>query len=860
VYSLRGDRHRLLDSSQHAHSHSYTSDTSNDLVSTLQNISICSQSSTMDEHRCGLALDGNIGTFAMTLEHRGRWPWYELDMGTMTYVAYVKIWIASLSTQSNNAPLMLTATNSSIIGVSKNHARDLLSMAFSANVNASFKHSVEVTIGRTARFLVIQRRDVGVLAIAEIQLLGRQTCGNGTCVHGLCQRVNSSHETCACDPGYMGPTCSQVNPSFRPPSSDQPPSVSDCFRVSLMYLEYPTRLTPSPQIVWLAAATAFGSLGTCFLALLFRIMCSSQVPGSKEVEQVRAIIRSKNKKSSSTSKHIMMAPLLRRHQGHEPAIAFMFASPKVHCRPVFSQGNASGRLSNGSQERVVLTPLTQLDIAAESDRLLHTVHRSSIPVHLDAIPLTEVSLRCILSQGMHEVIHLSCHCHGSSLIMEDEDGAAHIMDADALNRIFQINSGLNNLRVLLLNGCGSSQVASSLTIEGCAVIATKDRVTDEAALKFTHHFYLSLLCAQKNIDDAFIIARDALSGSSSYGENFVLLSSSRSNVQRRAFRNHGVGDFSSSRRPPSNRSRVPLPPDDKIEKSSDVYRVIQALRHRRVMVIRGLGGIGKSTVASEVARFISLRRSCPSPDCFYSDGVLWVPLPSHKSVTAAEVIRRLKVVTEGHASFDVELTQENPGTTDDQVAAFDRSCKYDSLCEDVVASMKKSKFLKGVIIIDQCDEVVTSQEFYSCLSYLLHELPHVRVLLTSRMSPFSTHVAPDGYDCYFRPIEISIAPLTSTESARLFLHRAQRSITLEEVLEIVDPCVLAPQSCNKEKERSKSPDIVLEETLAKTRVIAALCGHPLRISQVAATVASPQRKLSDVDTELENFSPSNGGN
>lgn len=833
--SLRGDRQ--LVGSELMHHQSSVGATSNDAFSTLHNMSLCSQSSTMDDHTCMLALDGNIGTFAMTLEHHGVWPWFELDMGSMNYVAYVKIWIASLPSQSNNAPLMLTATNSSIIGVSKNHARDLLSLAFSANVNASFKHSVEVAVRRSARFLVIQRRDVGVLAIAEIKLVGRPSCGNSTCVHGLCQRVNSSYEICACNPGFMGAACTEINPSYKPPSSDQ-----------------------TPSIIWLAAATAFGSLGTCFLALLCRIMCSSHTSFAGEnALKRRAMLRSKNKKTTHSSKQVMLAPLLYSHQGHEPAIAFMFASPKVHCRPVSAQGKPDGNLSRrDSEERVVLTPLTQLNIEAESDRLLHTVRRSSIPVHLDAFPLTEVSLRCVLSQGMHEVIHLSCHCHGSSLIMEDKDGAAHIMEADALNRIFQINLGSNNLRVLLLNGCGSSHVASSLNIEGCAVIATKDRVTDEAAMKFTHHFYLSLLCAQKNIDDAFIIAKDALSGSSLCGENFILLSSSRANVQRRAFRNHGAGDFSASRRPPSNRSRIPLPPDDKIEKSSDVYRIIQALRHRRVMVIRGEGGIGKTTVASEVARFISLRRSCPSPDCFFPDGVLWVPLPAKKSVTAAEVIHRWKAsIEENAANFstsDLQLLNKIRGRAKGTALLYDEGRGCDSLCEDVVMLMKRNKLLKGVVIIDQCDEVVTSQRFYSCLSYLLHELPHMRVLLTSRRSPFSTHFASDGYDCYFRPMEMDIAPLTCTEAARLFLHRAQRSITLDEVLEIVGPCSDVPKSLNIIKERSKSPKIVLEETLAKTRVIAALCGHPLRISQVAATVASPQRKLSDVDTELEKIS------
>ena len=44
---------------------------------------------------------------------------------------------------------------------------------------------------------------------------------------------------------------------------------------------------------------------------------------------------------------------------------------------------------------------------------------------------------------------------------------------------------------------------------------------------FSHHFYMSLLCAQKHIDESFAIAKDALIIGYGKGkaDNFVLLSS-----------------------------------------------------------------------------------------------------------------------------------------------------------------------------------------------------------------------------------------------------------------------------------------------------------------------------------------------
>merc|ERR1711871_798035 len=670
------------------------------------------------------------------------------------------------------------------------HARELLQTSFSANVNASFEKSVQVAVLRAARFIVLQRRGLGgVLSIAEMQLVGTPSCGNSSCVYGTCRAANGTrHAVCDCHKGYEGPNC-----DVRVPRED-------------------TSLS-APSMIWLAAATACGSVGTCIAALMLRIMCNNTDDGNTSMpakanmggkcEQKKKKKKKMMMKMNGTGHEgVMLAPLLHPFDSHEPAIAFLFASPTVHCRPSAQpKDDANGQCDKGS--KVIITPLKQLDILSEQQRIMYTTQRSAIPVHLDSIPLTETNLRCVISHGMHEIIHISCHSHNASLIFESDDGAAHVVDAERVNSIFQINAGRSNIRVLLFNGCGSLQVASRLRLCNVAVIATRERVSDDVARNFSHHFYMSLLCAQKHIDESFAIAKDALI--SGYGkgkaDNFVLLSSCTGDIKRRAFRNHGIGDFSRMRKP-LPQPFLPILPEDKIERSGDVFRVCQALRHRRVITLSGEKGIGKSVLAADVARFLGIRRASPTPECYHADGVIWLPL----------------------AGKSADLAFKN-------------------LSERL---QEKSKLARCVVILDQSDGVL-GVRMHALLSHYLHELPYARFIITSRVSPFaksSSFSFPDT-SSVFHPVEIEITPLTRVEAARLFLSRVQRKLSMEEILETVDDnCSHKPGYDEHEGGDS------LEDTLAYSRVITALNGHPLRISQVASTVASPQRKLSDVDMEL----------
>lgn len=754
------------------------------LFERILNASVCRQSSTIDDHSCFFALDGDFQTFSLTMHHRGVWPWLELDLGKSNFVSHVKIWVAAYPGQSNDAPLMLLATNNSIIGLRNHHARELLESAFSANVNATFEKSVQVAVVRAARYIVLQRRGLGgSLSIAEMQIVGTPSCGNFTCVHGTCMEGNATQNAvCNCDRGFEGPNCDTLVPREDGALS-------------------------TPSMIWLAAATVCGSLGTCLVALLLRIMCNNNNGSSSASASTKAkMAQTRDQKMNGTvDEGVMLAPLLHPFVGHEPAIAFLFASPSVHCRPSAQPKDAAdGRRdeATGGGGKVIITPLKQLDILSEQQRIMYTTQRSAIPVHLDSIPLTETNLRCVISHGMHEIIHISCHSHNASLIFESDDGAAHVVDAERVNSIFQINAGRSNIRVLLFNGCGSLQVARRLRLCNVAVIATRERVSDDVARNFSHHFYMSLLCAQKHIDESFAIAKDALI--SGYGkgkaDNFVLLSSCTGDIKRRAFRNHGIGDFSRMRKP-LPQPFLPILPEDKIERSGDVFRVCQALRHRRVITLSGEKGIGKSVLAADVARFLGIRRASPTPECYHADGVIWLPL----------------------AGKSADLAFKN-------------------LSERL---QEKSKLARCVVILDQSDGVL-GVRMHALLSHYLHELPYARFIITSRVSPFaksSSFSFPDT-SSVFHPVEIEITPLTRVEAARLFLSRVQRKLSMEEILETVDDN--CPHKPGYEHEGGES----LEDTLAYSRVIAALNGHPLRISQVASTVASPQRKLSDVDMEL----------
>ena len=139
-----------------------------------------------------------------------------------------------------------------------------------------------------------------------MQIVGTPSCGNFTCVHGTCMEGNATQNAvCNCDRGFEGPNCDTLVP--REDGALSTPSVSENSVSSSNSLFYKTTsiqiIFSGPltlarfqlKMIWLAAATVCGSLGTCLVALLLRIMCNNNNGSSSASASIENVLKSEDR-------------------------------------------------------------------------------------------------------------------------------------------------------------------------------------------------------------------------------------------------------------------------------------------------------------------------------------------------------------------------------------------------------------------------------------------------------------------------------------------------------------------------------------------------------------------------------------
>lgn len=116
-------------------------------------------------------------------------------------------------------------------------------------------------------------------------------------------------------------------------------------------------------------------------------------------------------------------------------------------------------------------------------------------------------LRRALLDHKPEFIHFSGHGTTEGIALENERGATHRVDGDALVKLFSHFTG--DLRCVLLNACNSQPQAEAISRFVPYAIGMRDNVSDAAAIEFAVGFY-DALGAGKTIEEAFGIACSAI--------------------------------------------------------------------------------------------------------------------------------------------------------------------------------------------------------------------------------------------------------------------------------------------------------------------------------------------------------------
>lgn len=236
--------------------------------------------------------------------------------------------------------------------------------------------------------------------------------------------------------------------------------------------------------------------------------------------------------------------------------------------------------------------------------------------------------------------------------------------------------------------------------------------------------------------------------------------------------------------PPTSAARIPYPPEDFVGRCVDMYQVLHALRRRRLVVLTAPPGVGKSALASAIARHQAIRRS-------YADGVVFCSCTSgsggwlgghgekkggHDSDGARSQLGGHPDAADAAVDAGVEPFLALLAST---VASHLESASDDNAYEPATNDAAGGDFgymlnhlreKEALLVVDGVDALVPLPGFHAVLHEILTRTLHLRLLLTSA-SPLPTHIS--------LPVKVVHQPLEglgAIDAARLFARRVGRPL------------------------------------------------------------------------------------
>ena len=519
------------------------------------------------------------------------------------------------------------------------------------------------------------------------------------------------------------------------------------------------RFSPFARTRFVAELESNAALQKCWLSELSEVE-QRRMLHRCERNRLSALAESTSTRTSSSpikSSLSSPSPLTPRQVQPPEVLQAFFSAPLVMC-----QGST-------------LTPLPTLRLEEERDSLVESVltSQSSVRLSMD-IATTERIRKAMTSMGASMVaLHYSGHGSADGLILEDANGAAHVVGGRTLGQLLSAGGTIGRIKFCFVSACHSWPIGEAFLEAGIpSVIAveTNMEIRDVSARCFTSHLYLALLHG-KSIREAFEIGKAAVKSSSEVGasaeaDKFILMGSQHDVPVFRSVSTIHDGQLLSIRRPPSmtklpatfhiteylqnvtshesdditlrrHRSiqlyQSPLLPEDFFGRQVLVYRVIKLLRQqRRFVTLYGPRGVGKSTVATAIAAYVSERRF------FFRDGTLLLRCCS-----------------------TLHFWKQLWG----QISAYDNVTgdKTDDLQESCLQRLRKRKRL---LIVDNIDVLgLASSELLSICGSLLET--NVQLLLV-RTVPCGGHLVG------VTEVLVKVPPLSVEDSIAVLLRKCRR--------------------------------------------------------------------------------------
>jgi tetratricopeptide (TPR) repeat protein len=271
-----------------------------------------------------------------------------------------------------------------------------------------------------------------------------------------------------------------------------------------------------------------------------------------------------------------------------------------------------------------------LDLRAEWQAIAAAISRHAGPLACYRLmpPTWDALLQALARPGAWPVVHISAHGNEEGVLLEDEYGNERFVSSEQLAKAF-IGS---QVRLVILNACSSRNPAAALVGAGVpAVMATTAPISDDEARLLAEHLYAGL-SGGRTIKDSLDFARRVLSSPDTFvvyaqSDNEESVLCPEPELGRNPLVSTGFPPRSAAL--PSNfaflgRGR---------ELVDIAYRLADS--HIRAICITGLGGFGKTTLASEVAHRQGWR---------FPDGVVWVNAEDVPNPGLSHLLRHIDVL------------------------------------------------------------------------------------------------------------------------------------------------------------------------------------------------------------------------
>jgi WD40 repeat protein len=268
------------------------------------------------------------------------------------------------------------------------------------------------------------------------------------------------------------------------------------------------------------------------------------------------------------------------------------------------------------------------------------------------------------------IIHFSGHgSETEGLSFEDEVGKEKFVTADALGGLFKLFA--NHVECVLLNACYSEVQANAIAQHIDYVIGMNQAIADKAALEFAVGFYDALARydpqydGDSTIEFAFNIACSSISLAGVSGASIPVLIKNPNPRKRNERGDHQllgqlIGDVPNL--PPHflRRDEQLNPLKNKV--LADTNQPVAITAKNRSVGVQGMGGIGKTVLATALARDEEVRRAFP-------DGVIWITFGQ-----TPQILTLQSDVVEALGDKQASFTEINSGKTQLRKLLTDKAC------------------------------------------------------------------------------------------------------------------------------------------------------------------------------------------